>query len=79
MVAVKGPVQREGDFVHLIVQRVTDLSGDLACVGERDVGLPVPHGRGDQATHGGSERDPRQRPSRGWQTSGIRPKTRDFL
>jgi len=88
MIAVKGPVQREGDVVHPIVQRVTDLSRELASVGERDDILPVPHGRGDQATHGGSGQDPRELHPRGLRVrdiyipdlhaDGIKPKTRDF-
>jgi len=88
MVAVKGPVQREGEVVHLIVQRVADLSSELASVGERDVVLPMPHGRGDQATHGGSGKDPRELPPRGLRTRDIyapdlhidtiKPKTRNF-
>jgi error-prone DNA polymerase len=88
MIAVKGPIQREGEVVHLIVQRVTDLSGELASIGERDAVLPVPHGRGDQATHGGSGQDPRELPPKGWRTRNIyipdlhidtiKPKTRDF-
>jgi len=88
MVAVKGPIQREGEVVHLIVQRVTDLSGDLASVGECDGVLPVPHGRGDQATHGGSGQDPRELPPRGLRTQDIyipdlhldtiKPKARKF-
>ena len=88
MVAVKGPVQREGDVVHLIVQRVTDLSVELASVGERDALLPVPYGRGDQATHGGSPQDPRELPARGLRTRDIyipdppietiKPKARNF-
>jgi len=88
MVAVKGPVQREGEVVHLVVQRVTDLSAELASIGEREAALPVPHGRGDQATHGGSGQDPRELPPRGWRTrdiyvsdlhiDAIKPKTRDF-
>jgi error-prone DNA polymerase len=88
MVAVKGPVQREGDVVHLIVQRVTDLSAELASIGDRGAALPVPHDRGDQATHGGSGQDPRVLPPRGLQTRDIyvpdlhvdtiKPTTRDF-
>lgn len=88
MIAVKGPIQREGEVVHLIVQRVTDLSQELASVGERDSILPVPHGRGDEATHGGSGQDPREPPPKGWRArdiyipdlhiDSIKPKTRDF-
>jgi error-prone DNA polymerase len=33
MIAVRGRIQREGDVVHLVVQKVTDLSADTT--GER--------------------------------------------
>ena len=35
MVAVRGRVQREGEVVHLVAQRLTDLSTELASVGKR--------------------------------------------
>ncbi len=53
MLAVRGRVQREGEVVHLIAYRITDLSGELASVGERDGLFPLPHGRGDEAHAGG--------------------------
>jgi error-prone DNA polymerase len=34
MMAVYGRVQREGDVVHLVAHRLTDLTGDLASIGE---------------------------------------------
>lgn len=37
MIAVRGRIQREGEVVHLVVQRVTDLSADLAKIGRRDL------------------------------------------
>ncbi|GLR66621.1 hypothetical protein GCM10010909_13010 [Acidocella aquatica] len=49
MIAVYGRVQREGDVVHLISHRLTDLSAELASVGERDVAFPAPQGRCDEA------------------------------
>ena len=52
MLAVQGRIQREGEVVHLIEQRLQDLSGMLASVGERDTAFPLPHGRGDEFHHG---------------------------
>ena len=52
MMAVHGRIQREGEVVHLVAQRLTDLSADLASVGERDAAFPLPHGRGDEFHHG---------------------------
>ncbi|MBG0808087.1 error-prone DNA polymerase [Methylosinus sp. H3A] len=62
MMAAYGRVQREGDVVHLVAQRIADLSADLASVGRRDETFPFPHGRGDQLRSRGS----------------IRVKSRDF-
>jgi error-prone DNA polymerase len=85
MMAVYGRVQREGDVVHLIAHRLTDLSAELASVGDRDAAFPVPHGRGDQTKTGGGP-DPRET-NRGRMeeihlpdrlTDRIKVKTRDF-
>ena len=62
MLGVKGRVQREGAVVHLIANRLTDLSHELAGVGERDAAFPLPHGRGDEFHHGGPGRDQRDQP-----------------
>ena len=80
-----GRVQREGDVVHLIAHRLTDLSAELASVGERDVAFPAPQGRGDQAKAGGDQ-DPSETLGHrstevqvaDHQTDRIRIKTRDF-
>lgn len=37
LLAVRGRVQREGDVVHLVAQRVTDLSANLAKVSRRNI------------------------------------------
>ena len=74
MIAVKGRVQREGDVVHLVAYRISDLSRDLAGVGERDTAFPMEHGRGDEFRHGSPAPDPRE--SRN--DNAIRVKTRDF-
>jgi len=57
MLAVHGCIQRVDDVVHLVVRRVTDLSAEIAAIGERD--FPLPHGRGDQLHHGTPGIDPR--------------------
>ena len=59
MLAVKGRVQREGEVVHIVAHELTDLSALLRSVGDRDAPFMVPHGRGDQVTHGGGP-DPRE-------------------
>jgi error-prone DNA polymerase len=57
MMAVYGRIQRVDDVVHLVAHRLTDLSADLAAVGDRD--FPLPHGRGDELHHGSPEVDAR--------------------
>ncbi|MGK6313670.1 error-prone DNA polymerase [Neorhizobium sp. DT-125] len=88
MVAVRGRIQREGEVVHLVAQRLTDLSADLASVGGREANFPVPHGRGDHVRNGGSGPDPRELPPKGLRTRDIyipdlhidtiKVRTRDF-
>jgi len=51
MLACHGHVQREGTVIHVITDRLEDLSDLLRSVGERDEAPPVQHGRGDGATH----------------------------
>jgi error-prone DNA polymerase len=62
MMAVYGRIQREGDVVHLVAHRLTDLSQELATVGDRDAAFPLPHGRGDELHHGSPGLDPRSVP-----------------
>jgi len=62
MIAVRGRVQREGDVVHLVAYGLTDLSAELASVGEREGTFPLPHGRGDEFHHGSPTPDPRGLP-----------------
>jgi error-prone DNA polymerase len=85
MMAVYGRVQREGEVVHLIAHRLTDLSSELASIGDRDAAFPVPRGRGDEAKTGGGP-DPRETLGRkvrdifvsDLQIDRIKVKTRDF-
>jgi error-prone DNA polymerase len=81
---VQGRVQREGEVVHLIANHLTDFSAELAGVGDRDTGFPLPHGRGDEFHHG-SPGDPRSLPPKArdiyvpdLHIDSIRVKTRDF-
>jgi error-prone DNA polymerase len=87
MIGVQGRIQREGEVVHLVARHLTDLSPDLASVGDRDTAFPVPHGRGDEFHHGSPSLDPRglpkgpkprdiEDPYR--HLDQIRVKTRDF-
>lgn len=85
MMAVYGRIQREGEVVHLIAHRLTDLSPELARVGDRDGAFPAQQVRGDQAKTGGGP-DPRE--ILGRKAAGvyvpdlyidrIKVKTRDF-
>ncbi|PZR85347.1 MAG: hypothetical protein DLM68_11145 [Hyphomicrobiales bacterium] len=88
MMAVHGRIQREGEVVHLVAHRVTDLSDALASVGDRDAIFPLPHGRGDEMHHGSPGLDPRSLPPKGLTTrdihipglhiDAIKVKTREF-
>ncbi len=88
MIAVRGRTQREGEVVHLVAQRLTDLSAELASVGERHAAFPLPHGRGDEFHHGSPTPDPRSPRPTGVRTRDIyipdlhidtiTVKTRDF-
>jgi error-prone DNA polymerase len=72
MLAVRGRVQREGDVIHVVAERVEDLSPLLASLGRMEDDFPLRSGRGDEAKHGGAP-DPREHGS-----GGIRVPTRDF-
>jgi len=85
MIACHGKVQKEGGVIHVITERLTDLSGLLRQVGERDDPVQFPAGRGDEARHAGAP-DPR---GKDWArprdiycperlSTGIRVATRDF-
>ena len=65
---VRGRLQREGEVMHVVADRLTDLSDMLRSVAARDE-FRLPTGRGDEARHGGGP-DSRE--------AGIRVRTRDF-
>ena len=58
MLSVSGRVQSESGTIHIIADRITDLTGLLRQIGEID--LPRLTMPGDGATHGGTI-DPRER------------------
>lgn len=62
MIGVQDRIQREGEVVHLVARHLTDLSPELASVGDRDVAFPMPHGRWDEFHHGSPGFDPRGLP-----------------
>lgn len=75
MLAVHGRVQKEGEVIHLIAERVENLSPLLDSLSDPQIGFPGHTGRGDEAKHGGAP-DPREggrHPPR-----GLRVPTRDF-
>jgi len=71
MMAVHGRIQREGEVVHLVAHRLTNLSKTLASVGSRDAAFALPHGHGDQFRRGGSGADPRELPTKELRTRDI--------
>ncbi|MDV3455810.1 error-prone DNA polymerase [Sphingomonas sp. HF-S4] len=65
MMGVRGKVQREGDVVHVVADRLDDLSPMLASVGSRDdIGEIYRVSRADVVKHGQGPdpRDPAERP-----------------
>ncbi len=88
MIACRGKLQRAGEVIHVIAEHLTDLSGLLRDVGQRDEAFPVPYGRGDEV-RSGSPPDPREtkiagsrdihvRAFRNESGKGIKVPTRDF-
>src|SRR3546814_5566718 len=67
MMGVRGQVQREGEVIHVIAQRLEDLSSMLASVGHRqDVADIYRVSRADvvKSAVGTDPRDPESRPLR---------------
>lgn len=56
MIAMRGRLQKEGEVIHVICDRITDHNEMLRSIGTSD--FTVAPGRGDGATHGGGP-DPR--------------------
>ena len=60
--AVHARVKREGKVVHLVANQLTDMSSELAGVGERDQSFTLPHWRGEEFHYGSPGVDPRSPP-----------------
>jgi error-prone DNA polymerase len=86
LVAAQGRVQREGAVIHLVAEHLTDFTELLRSLSEREETFPLPHGRGDEAKHGGGPdpRGPLGRKARDIYVpdtkpdDGLRIRTRDF-
>jgi error-prone DNA polymerase len=88
MFAVQGRIQRKGEIVHIVAPHLTDLSAELAGVGERDDGFPLRHGSGDEFHHGSPGYRPAQPAPEGLEDArhlypdlhidSIKVKARDF-
>jgi error-prone DNA polymerase len=80
MIAIHGTLQREGKVVHVIADRIEDLTPLLAEVGERD--FPHRPGPADAAKNGGHDpREPHPAPRPGLpagRDGGMRIRSRDF-
>jgi error-prone DNA polymerase len=78
MVGISGTLQREGQVIHIVTDRIEDLTPLLHRVGA----LPFPHRHGpaDAAKHGGHDpRDPPPAPALpGPRDGGLRIRSRDF-
>jgi error-prone DNA polymerase len=63
MMGVRGQVQREGDVIHVVAQRLDDLSDLLNTVAGPDDGRLFPVGRADAVKHGSGpdHRDPAEK------------------
>src|SRR6202012_4101884 len=64
MLGVEGRVQREGQVVHIVADRLIDLSYRLVSISEQQEPFKLPHGRGDEFHHSSGGVDYRDRPPR---------------
>jgi len=64
MLGVEGFVQREGLVVHIVANKLIDLSDRLASISKQETAFRLPHGRGDEFHHGSGGYDSRERPPR---------------
>jgi error-prone DNA polymerase len=78
MISVRGKLQKEGKVIHVVSERIEDLTPLLTSVGDRD--FPHRTGPGDGARAGGH--DPRDPPERAailaGRDGGMRIRSRDF-
>jgi error-prone DNA polymerase len=77
MLGIKGILQREGDVIHIIAERLEDLTPLLDTVGRRD--FPHRYANSDAAKNGGgSDRRVPERRARAESEDAIRIKSRNF-
>ena len=77
LLSAEGRVQREGEVVHLVVRRMTDLSAELRTLSQRSHPFPLAQGRGDQAASGGGP-DPRDVSNKGLRARDLYDPTPDL-
>ena len=67
MIAIRGRLQKEGEVIHVIADRIVDHDALLGSIGR--TGFAVAAGRGDGATNGGGpdSREPLRQRSRNFQ------------
>jgi error-prone DNA polymerase len=83
MIGIYGKIQREGAVVHLVAHRLSDLSSELASIGQRHQHFPPPPERDDGFHHRLPSPDHNVTGSGiplgpDTQAAGIKLKTRDF-
>lgn len=85
LISVYGRIQREGEVVHLVAHRLSDLTLELGKIGERDESFSFPHGRGDEFRNGLPPADRRSRAKQAAsflkledEVTRIKVKSRDF-
>jgi len=64
MLGVEGRVQRDGQVIHIVADKLIDFSSRLSSISEQEASFRLPHGRGDEFHHGGGGIDSRDRPPR---------------
>lgn len=75
LLGVEGPLQREGIVIHVVAQRLVDLSHLLGTLGDRDT-LNAPLARADHVKN--SSHDPRDAGDRSRSRRGNGYRSRDF-
>ncbi|MEM6538696.1 MAG: OB-fold nucleic acid binding domain-containing protein, partial [Pseudomonadota bacterium] len=81
--AVEGKVQREGEVIHVVADRLEDLTPMLSTLSEDYGETAEAYARADEFRHGGERADPRvatldKRQARDARVRSIIPKSRDF-
>jgi error-prone DNA polymerase len=78
MLAINGKIQREGDVVHLVAQRLFDLSSDLGKLGHRDQDFPSRKVHLDETPAVSSKHAPITTPEAAADDHGLKIRARNF-